>query len=908
MIDVRCPACGTTATSGSRFCASCGASLSGDSPTVPGEEVTRLTDRPRPSPPVSTPSRLSSSSNGRFAAGYLLGDRYRIVRRLGRGGMGEVYLADDLRLAHPVALKFLPEAVERDPDRLAQLQSEVRLARQVSHPNVCRVYDLQEAEGVHFLAMEYVDGEDLASVQRRIGRLPEDRAVELARQIAAGVAAVHARGMLHRDLKPANVLIDGEGRVRLADFGLAATADGLRESDAGTPAYMAPEQLRGAAASDRSDIFALGLVLYELFTGRHAFTAKTIDELQAQHEERSFQQPSAIVPGLNPAINRVIVRCLEPHSADRPGSALSVAAALPGGDPLAAALAAGETPSPELVAASGGEAAALSPVASVVLLAATVALVIVTIIWSGRYALVSLVNMDLPMAALEDRARTFEASLGLGADAVDRVSGLSQSVAIVAWLRSRSDRAVAYTGARPPALLFWYRSSPRPLVPTDNSTSHPNHQNPPLTVSGMTLVTLDTKGRVVDFQHVPPQIESTAKAPAVPVDWTQFFKAAGLDPSRFALAAPDWTPRMYADARTAWLGTVVELPDVPLRVEAASHQGRPVSFQIIGPWVRPARIRATPVNPTAELVGFIAVGVVVPGVLLGAALLARRNLRRGRGDRRGAIRLAIAVFALELLRWVFAARHYPDVALEQARLGQALSGALFAAALGGLLYLAVEPQVRRHRPAMLVTWSRLISGRFRDPLFGRDLVIGAVVGLAMTVITYAQFVLPAPFAPDVFSPLGADLEIHRGAAAATGYVLQATIGAILIAFAGAAGSILLRLIVPNFAIAAVLATVFFSPLAASGQIQTERLWLDLLFGVALVVPVFAAMVRYGVVAGAAAFLVHFMTLLMPLTLDPSRLLFGWSVAVLALVFVMAIAGVVLARGREPLLGGLIADD
>ena len=138
--------------------------------------------------------------------------------------MGEVYRADDLKLGQSVALKFLPVGFDRDPARLMLLHTEVRLARQVAHPNVCRVYDIEEVDGTVFLSMEFVDGEDLASLLRRIGRFPVDRAVEIARQIAGGLAAAHERGVVHRDLKPANVMIDGAGRVRLTDFGLAGVS------------------------------------------------------------------------------------------------------------------------------------------------------------------------------------------------------------------------------------------------------------------------------------------------------------------------------------------------------------------------------------------------------------------------------------------------------------------------------------------------------------------------------------------------------------------------------------------------------------------------------------------------------------------------------------------------------------
>ncbi len=188
--------------------------------------------------------------------------------------MGEVYRADDLRLGQPVALKFLPPSLKQDSQQLSQFHNEARTARQVSHPNVCRVYDIGEADGHLFLTMEYVDGEDLSSLLRRIGRLPEDKALEIARQICAGLAAAHERGVVHRDLKPANIMLDGNGKVRIMDFSLAAT--GPVTGIAGTPAYMAPEQLAGGHVTAKSDIYALGLVLYELFTGKRVFEAKTI--------------------------------------------------------------------------------------------------------------------------------------------------------------------------------------------------------------------------------------------------------------------------------------------------------------------------------------------------------------------------------------------------------------------------------------------------------------------------------------------------------------------------------------------------------------------------------------------------------------------------------------------------------
>jgi tetratricopeptide (TPR) repeat protein len=251
-----------------------------------------------------------------FEPGQVIGDRYRMVRRIGRGGMGDVWRADDLILQTPVALKVIHAA---RPDARARLLNEVRLARQITHPAVCRVFDVAEAEaGVVFYTMELVTGEDLASLVRRAGRVPPEKVLDIARQLCAGLAAAHARGVLHRDLKPANVLIDDGGRVRITDFGIAIfRADADLHMLTGTPGYMAPEQRTpGATLSERTDIYALGLVLYELLVGQHPFPRSG--------DGSRPPLPSTVVRSVDPRLEQIIMRSLSADPDERPVSATAI--------------------------------------------------------------------------------------------------------------------------------------------------------------------------------------------------------------------------------------------------------------------------------------------------------------------------------------------------------------------------------------------------------------------------------------------------------------------------------------------------------------------------------------------------------------------------------------------------------
>jgi hypothetical protein len=292
---VRCPACDEAAPERSRFCPFCGRPLVDLEATrlslVDDGETVASIESFGDARSVSPVRRVAVSQipSAALTSGVVLADRYRIVRQLGRGGMGVVYHAEDLRLGHPVALKFLSTALAGDARRLVQFHNEVSVARQVSHPNVCRVDDIGDVNGQLFLSMEYVDGVDLAAQLGRRGAFSEEAAVDIIRGICAGLAAVHARGVLHRDLKPANIMMTASGQPKLMDFGIAAVAgeaQGERFSE-GTPAYMAPEQIAGAEATTKSDIFALGLVMLEMMTASRAVTAGTLDELTSQQQALS---------------------------------------------------------------------------------------------------------------------------------------------------------------------------------------------------------------------------------------------------------------------------------------------------------------------------------------------------------------------------------------------------------------------------------------------------------------------------------------------------------------------------------------------------------------------------------------------------------------------------------------------
>ena len=287
-------------------------------------------------PALAAAEEAGNLANGKIRAGTKVAGRFVIERPLGAGGMGAVYLARDEQLGEAVALKVIAGMALLDPSSAERLRREASMARRISHPNVVRMHDLGEENGLLFVSMEYVTGESLAARIQRLGTLTPSQLRPILSQLCEGLAAAHAAGVVHRDLKPANILIDAQERVKLIDFGIAR-ADlhaGMTATNmiVGTPEYMAPEQIKGGAVDARTDIYALGAVLYHALTGRPPFRGDTPIAVGLAHCTDPVVPPKQLRPDLPAAWDNAITRMLEKTPGARFAGAHAVLAALSASD------------------------------------------------------------------------------------------------------------------------------------------------------------------------------------------------------------------------------------------------------------------------------------------------------------------------------------------------------------------------------------------------------------------------------------------------------------------------------------------------------------------------------------------------------------------------------------------------
>jgi serine/threonine-protein kinase len=858
---------------------------------------TPLSDWTR-SGPVSGPA---TPGDALFTPGTMLAGRYRVVSPLGKGGMGEVYRADDTKLGQAVALKFVRGTLS--PDLLARLYAEVRIGRQVAHPSVCRLYDVVEVEGQTFLAMEYVDGEDLASLLARIGRLPPDKALDIARDLAAGLAAMHDKGIVHRDLKPSNVMIDGRGRARLTDFGLAVTLEAPGQyAFAGTPAYMSPEQLAGGVVTARSDLYSLGLLLFEMLTGRRFFEARTLEELRAQHREAKTPRLGSLARTVDAPVEHVIAQCLEEDPAARPSSARAVLAMMPGADPLEAAVAAGETPSPEVVAAAA-KVGDLAPGPAWCLLVVVMAAFAGIAALYDSFGLISPATLPKTPDVLEERGRSILMRLGYPSEAVDSASGFDWDRPYLTY-RARRRPQERRQGAFMPVFLFYYRQSPRKLLAA-NRDGVVRRDDPPPTVPGMTDVVLSPLGRLTSFTAVPPQVDPDA-GPWRDPDWAVLLQEAGLDPAGLRPAGPQWAAPVDSDRKAAWTGTHPDDPAVPIRVEAAGYHGRPVWFAVLFPWNEPQNEGARRLSSPTP-VGEAAVAILALAMPLGGVLLARRNLRLGRGDRKGAFRVALFVFATYSVARVLRADHVSSFGDELWLLIKVFAYPAFWAGQVWVLYMALEPYARRRWPHVLISWKRLLSGKLRDPLVGRDLLLGAAVGLVNAVVFLASLAAHDVFdrTPPVLEPyvqgetltalrhVGFRLFVNQYSAVLYGMVFLFML-------------VLLRVVLRNIWLAAALwALMVATPPAWLQAGDPAIIWAG---GLVRATTFFLVLTRGGLLALCAALLFMFSVFEVPLTLHLSAWYASRALPVLAVLAGLAVYAFQTALAGRPLFGRALIED
>jgi hypothetical protein len=456
-------------------------------------------------------------------------------------------------------------------------------------------------------------------------------------------------------------------------------------------------------------------------------------------------------------------------------------------------------------------------------------------------------------------------------------------------------------GGTPAALNFWYRGSPTVMVPAgDKDQVAPD--DPAFNISGMSLVVVDPEGRLVRLAVIPPQID--AGAHPEPTNWKPLFDAAGLDIATFTPAAPEWTPTMYADTRFAWTGPIPGLPGQTQRFEGGSYRGKPVYFHPVTPWTTTSRMAATIDARTRVTFMAALIQIVVLGMFVAAALIARHNLRKGRGDRRGAAQLTGFIMLAAVGVWILDNKHVADPSLEMSRffIGQPL----WAAGLLWLLYLALEPYVRRFWPATLVSWSRLMARQWSDPVLGRDILFGVGLGLAIRALgvgsTYAAARLGytwTPDAPDLSELLGTHMVIAR----TLNQVFNAVLNAIFAVFA----MVLLKMMVKREWLASVVAIVLAMLTAVRGIGDGGSPVINFTAALIMVAMIVLTIQRLGLVATTLLFFINFIMSSAVLTLDTSRWFFPESAIQLLIPAALAIYGFYASRGGEPIFGKRLLD-
>jgi len=442
------------------------------------------------------------------------------------------------------------------------------------------------------------------------------------------------------------------------------------------------------------------------------------------------------------------------------------------------------------------------------------------------------------------------------------------------------------------------------MVPTgDQDRVSPS--DPPMTTSTMTMVYLDPEGRLIRLSVVPPQVDPpSSSAPAAQINWKPLFDAAGLDITQFKPVEPEWTPASFADTRSAWTGPLPGVPGGTLRIEAAGYRGKPVSFLRVAPWTKGTRQVSTIEEKSRVTLSQAVATLTIFAMLVAAALVARHNVRKGRGDRRGAIQLATFVSVIAFGVGLLNAKHVADPNIEMNRLFA--SQPLWAAGLLALLYLAVEPYVRRFWPKTVVSWSRLMARQWRDPLVGRDILFGVALGLLIHALGIGNDIIDKHLG-QVLPPHSPPLDNLMGTRFVIALLGNQVFNAILNAMVCVFGMVLLKIIVRNEWAAVAVAIALFTFTSSRSLESNGPFGINLLTVALFIAIIVLTIQRLGLLATISLFLINSFIDKSATTLDTSRWFF--ADALLPVLVIAAVAGYAfyISRGGEPIFGRRLLD-
>jgi serine/threonine-protein kinase len=450
------------------------------------------------------------------------------------------------------------------------------------------------------------------------------------------------------------------------------------------------------------------------------------------------------------------------------------------------------------------------------------------------------------------------------------------------------------------AIIFWYRQSPR-LLEAYVVNEYDVPYNPPLQFPGEVLVEMDTEGRLIKLLSVPPQEEPLPGGTEVLIDWEVYFDEAGLDLRLWKQINSKKNPPFYADTRIAWQGTLPNWPESSAQIEAAAYQGKAVSFEIIAPWTKDTQAAPRPIPKIFRIIVAFAL-LLLTAVVAGVLIFALRNLRLGRGDRRNATRLALMGLGVIMIGWILGGHHAPTL-WELDEFGRELSFALLVAGLFWIIYIAIEPFVRRRWPQILVSWTRLLSGEWRDPLVARDALIGCALGILIYCIkNSANYLIPSIFGhAELSAPAMFTFDTVLGTRFFLSQIVTNAGRAILSNLILLSALFLLRILLRSQKAAFVAFILIVSLMGLLGN------WAIPAALVTYVLYLFVIM-RFGLVAVVLASFVEALFQTFPIALDTSAWYSGTGYAALAILAVVVLYAFRASLGGRPLITAPNLDD